>query len=78
MFTLNKDDIKKIEKEEAELAEGRAIARKKGELDASNSPRIFKNLIDKGVWINPREERLRKAKDCDETESRNVSASKQE
>ena len=63
---MNKDYIKKIEKEEAELAEGRAIARNKGELDTSNSPRIFKNLIDKGVWINPREERLRKAKDCDE------------
>ena len=52
------DEIKKIEKQEAELAEKRAIDRKNGKLDTSKIRRIYSNLIDSGVFRNPRKERF--------------------
>jgi hypothetical protein len=57
-MTLN--DLKKIEEQEAELAEKRAIDRKNGKLDTSKKQLIFKNLIDSDAFINPREERIKK------------------
>jgi hypothetical protein len=57
---VSRVDIKKIEEEEAELAEKRALARKSGKLDTTKFYRLFQKLIDSGVIINPRQERLKK------------------
>ncbi len=59
---MKKEDFERIEKEELELAEQRAIARKRGDINVTSKRRIFQNLIKSGVFINPREERLRRLK----------------
>ena len=57
---MNFDELKKLEEQEAELAEKRALDRKNGKLDTSKKRRIFQNLIDSRVFVNPREDRLKK------------------
>lgn len=57
---MNLDEIKRIEEEEFKLAEQRAIDRKAGKLPEQKKRMIFRNLIEAGVFINPREERLKK------------------
>tara|TARA_R110001592_G_scaffold363175_1_gene680986 strand:- start:26417 stop:26596 length:180 start_codon:yes stop_codon:yes gene_type:complete len=57
---MNLDDLKRIEEEELKLAEQRAIDRKAGKPPEQQKRMIFRNLIEAGVFINPREERLKK------------------
>ena len=56
---MNPKDLKRIEEEERELAENRALERKAGHVP-DQKRMIFRNLIEAGVYINPREERLKK------------------
>lgn len=59
---MDKVNYERIENEEQEMAEQRAISRKLGLFDSSNDRRIFRNLIDAGVFRDPREERLKRIK----------------